>query len=143
MPAMPGAALLSGAPISSRAAVSRRARVSGRHAVRAATSARGRVSGIVTRSVASPSMPSPPSLSGLPVPDFLRGPAEDIVRALDAQVPADAKKQLLRAQYTSAIGLRLAFFLSQGVLSSRVSGCLLYTSPSPRDQRGSRMPSSA
>ena len=24
-----------------------------------------------------------------------------------------------------------------------VSGCLLYTSPSPRDQRGSRMPSSA
>ena len=25
----------------------------------------------------------------------------------------------------------------------RVSVCLLYTSPSPRDQRGSRMPSSA
>ena len=25
----------------------------------------------------------------------------------------------------------------------RASGCLLYTSPSPRDQRGSRMPSSA
>ena len=24
-----------------------------------------------------------------------------------------------------------------------VGGCLLYTSPSPRDQRGSRMPSSA
>ena len=24
-----------------------------------------------------------------------------------------------------------------------ISGCLLYTSPSPRDQRGSRMPSSA
>ena len=29
---------------------------------------------------------------------------------------------MLRAQYTSAIGLRLAFFLTQGVLSSRVSG---------------------
>ena len=32
------------------------------------------------------------------------------------------------------------------VLSCRfddVEGCLLYTSPSPRDQRGSRMPSSA
>ena len=26
---------------------------------------------------------------------------------------------------------------------ARVIGCLLYTSPSPRDQRGSRMPSSA
>ena len=25
----------------------------------------------------------------------------------------------------------------------RIKGCLLYTSPSPRDQRGSRMPSSA
>ena len=28
-------------------------------------------------------------------------------------------------------------------LAVRVLGCLLYTSPSPRDQRGSRMPSSA
>ena len=28
-------------------------------------------------------------------------------------------------------------------LKSLVSDCLLYTSPSPRDQRGSRMPSSA
>ena len=27
--------------------------------------------------------------------------------------------------------------------SNRLSSCLLYTSPSPRDQRGSRMPSSA
>ena len=31
-----------------------------------------------------------------------------------------------------------------GWLKSKVTGtCLLYTSPSPRDQRGSRMPSSA
>ena len=29
------------------------------------------------------------------------------------------------------------------VLLSSVNPCLLYTSPSPRDQRGSRMPSSA
>ena len=28
-------------------------------------------------------------------------------------------------------------------MTSRISTCLLYTSPSPRDQRGSRMPSSA
>ena len=26
---------------------------------------------------------------------------------------------------------------------AEINGCLLYTSPSPRDQRGSRMPSSA
>ena len=29
------------------------------------------------------------------------------------------------------------------VKASNLEGCLLYTSPSPRDQRGSRMPSSA
>ena len=29
------------------------------------------------------------------------------------------------------------------VLRARINSCLLYTSPSPRDQRGSRMPSSA
>ena len=28
-------------------------------------------------------------------------------------------------------------------LAERIQACLLYTSPSPRDQRGSRMPSSA
>ena len=30
-----------------------------------------------------------------------------------------------------------------GFIANRVMSCLLYTSPSPRDQRGSRMPSSA
>ena len=29
------------------------------------------------------------------------------------------------------------------ILNERLIDCLLYTSPSPRDQRGSRMPSSA
>ena len=33
--------------------------------------------------------------------------------------------------------------VSSGSVSLVVNGCLLYTSPSPRDQRGSRMPSSA
>ena len=33
--------------------------------------------------------------------------------------------------------------ISIGGLKARKHGCLLYTSPSPRDQRGSRMPSSA
>ena len=32
---------------------------------------------------------------------------------------------------------------SQGLNMARLISCLLYTSPSPRDQRGSRMPSSA
>ena len=34
-------------------------------------------------------------------------------------------------------------FVSEKRLSSMYYDCLLYTSPSPRDQRGSRMPSSA
>ena len=33
--------------------------------------------------------------------------------------------------------------LGSGYLAALLSNCLLYTSPSPRDQRGSRMPSSA
>ena len=33
--------------------------------------------------------------------------------------------------------------LSKGRITYRFKYCLLYTSPSPRDQRGSRMPSSA
>ena len=35
------------------------------------------------------------------------------------------------------------YVLNPGVILSRDKDCLLYTSPSPRDQRGSRMPSSA
>ena len=33
--------------------------------------------------------------------------------------------------------------ISKGISADQSSNCLLYTSPSPRDQRGSRMPSSA
>ena len=39
-------------------------------------------------------------------------------------------------EYNVARGLRRCFRM-------RAAVCLLYTSPSPRDQRGSRMPSSA
>ena len=44
---------------------------------------------------------------------------------------------------------RLIWYIVDGVeyidltRCKKTSGCLLYTSPSPRDQRGSRMPSSA
>ena len=33
--------------------------------------------------------------------------------------------------------------VTRNLLRRRIQACLLYTSPSPRDQRGSRMPSSA
>ena len=34
-------------------------------------------------------------------------------------------------------------FEGHGSIAAAIKACLLYTSPSPRDQRGSRMPSSA
>ena len=62
-----------------------------------------------------------------------------------AALQADSKKaeargyydpiedERLRETYASYLGMRVAIWQT----------CLLYTSPSPRDQRGSRMPSSA
>ena len=41
------------------------------------------------------------------------------------------------------VGSAATNYLSAGQTQSYSSSCLLYTSPSPRDQRGSRMPSSA
>ena len=37
----------------------------------------------------------------------------------------------------------ISFDISQNASTTHINNCLLYTSPSPRDQRGSRMPSSA
>ena len=39
--------------------------------------------------------------------------------------------------------VNLEQFVDETLISLKVFSCLLYTSPSPRDQRGSRMPSSA
>ena len=42
-------------------------------------------------------------------------------------------------------GVKVCHWTKQSLIADRscYKGCLLYTSPSPRDQRGSRMPSSA
>ena len=40
-------------------------------------------------------------------------------------------------------GGRVVGIIPQNLFTKEVTHCLLYTSPSPRDQRGSRMPSSA
>ena len=40
-------------------------------------------------------------------------------------------------------GLYTLGFLAFVILMAILEACLLYTSPSPRDQRGARMPSSA
>ena len=55
------------------------------------------------------------------------------------------KKDTLYKNYAAAIGAGLAATVAGLAEHQRVQylTCLLYTSPSPRDQRGSRMPSSA
>ena len=92
---------------------------------------------------------------------------------LNPRYPNFAREIVLRTELSNNIsahfvsnncisGLVAASFLSDGIKSGRVNlglaggvesmskptlllnnSCLLYTSPSPRDQRGSRMPSSA
>ena len=50
----------------------------------------------------------------------------------------------LQKRYGSRIALHeLDLHVRPGTVFGLIGPCLLYTSPSPRDQRGSRMPSSA
>ena len=58
----------------------------------------------------------------------------------DAITAAVIDKSLPRLKWISKYGIGIDKIDKEYVTSK---GCLLYTSPSPRDQRGSRMPSSA
>ena len=59
---------------------------------------------------------------------------------LDRMTRSGGPCYILHGHGTGALKTGLRRFLKS---DSRVKSCLLYTSPSPRDQRGSRMPSSA
>ena len=61
---------------------------------------------------------------------FECGNPSDLARAVNAALD-DPKGRIEQAK------------LGRGRVLSKYTYCLLYTSPSPRDQRGSRMPSSA
>ena len=60
-----------------------------------------------------------------------------------------AVQQRIGPEYAGALGILqpladgLKLLVKEDIVPARADGCLLYTSPSPRDQRGSRMPSSA
>ena len=56
--------------------------------------------------------------------------------SLEAMADLSLEDALLLLEVTRTLG-------SLDDLDSQLDACLLYTSPSPRDQRGSRMPSSA
>ena len=60
--------------------------------------------------------------------------------AFDWEDATDPENQALRYQITIARDRDLTDIEEQRIVNN---SCLLYTSPSPRDQRGSRMPSSA
>ena len=53
------------------------------------------------------------------------------------------KLQELKSRHPDPISAKGLFLESKEYLNDESNNCLLYTSPSPRDQRGSRMPSSA
>ena len=56
------------------------------------------------------------------------------------KVTVTAKSRALKAEYSLELAQDLKAIHG---LNAEAEFCLLYTSPSPRDQRGSRMPSSA
>ena len=62
--------------------------------------------------------------------------------SVDLDLELDANVEEVWAALTTAEGLA-PWFGEGSTLEAEPGGCLLYTSPSPRDQRGSRMPSSA
>ena len=70
------------------------------------------------------------------------------LRMLDYQVLTGEKnlveeKKDLEEQLKKLDEIKIALAALDNDIKTRVDSCLLYTSPSPRDQRGSRMPSSA
>ena len=69
----------------------------------------------------------------------------DINGTIVTILKADRKKKVNEAKRNLAVGMEVIFQGKIGkiVKINRTKCCLLYTSPSPRDQRGSRMPSSA
>ena len=77
--------------------------------------------------------------------EALRGDFKLFLQALWQQLdlPSPTRAQYAIADYLQHGPKRLQIQAFRGVGKSWITGCLLYTSPSPRDKRQSRMPSSA
>ena len=65
----------------------------------------------------------------------------NIIRLFFAKMAINGQKRKAQASKSNALGRVMMAY--EGAQNKDAETCLLYTSPSPRDQRGSRMPSSA
>ena len=66
-----------------------------------------------------------------------------VYERLKSKLPAEIKELVYTLMEISRLSYENALKLSPKSIPRLYNICLLYTSPSPRDQRGSRMPSSA
>ena len=91
--------------------------------------------GIDSAVLMPPPSPPPPARNNVSEmnPDALGGFASQAARELEMK-----KEQLKLAMLELDLAER-----RERIANQQAERCLLYTSPSPRDQRGSRMPSSA
>ena len=108
--------------------------------------AKANVSTTIARSAIKP--PSPPTLKSKPValrnPSSLLMPNPNLARNIERRSKRQTVRrssQLENQTPDNVFKMRLSEMAQKQTENSY--SCLLYTSPSPRDQRGSRMPSSA
>ena len=76
-----------------------------------------------------------------PMGDFFIDPQKSVERALITHGHSDHARPFMKSYLTSEKGR--AIVQERVGKDAKVEGCLLYTSPSPRDRTRSRMPSSA
>ena len=82
-----------------------------------------------------------PSIANLRKEDQLAWKIAEIASD-KAKINKDALEMVINRIIDNA-SVAIASYNRKPVVSARQMACLLYTSPSPRDQRGSRMPASA
>ena len=83
---------------------------------------------------------------GIKIYSLDRGETLYEIRSKKLFIPASNSKVITTAVALKYLGPNYRFstqIYTDGILESQVLNCLLYTSPSPRDKRQSRMPSSA
>ena len=83
-------------------------------------------------------------IAGLEDPNSLFTDCSEFKKLFSQEHNASYLEEEVRGKLVMTLPNDLSLNISEILTNCyRICGCLLYTSPSPRDQRGSRMPSSA